>query len=52
LPEQIFAQKIVIVEIFVTKGQTVDTLPQHALQRMLDLVGIPPIGQSLGQSFG
>src|SRR6266403_5459359 len=52
LPEQIFAQKIVIVEIFVTKGQTVDALPQHALQRMLNLVGIPPIGQSLSQRFG
>src|SRR5258707_11478159 len=52
LPEQIFTQKIVIVEIFVPKGQTVDALPQHALQRMLNLVGIALIGQSLGKSFG
>jgi hypothetical protein len=39
----------VIVEIFVTQRQTVNAPPQHALQRMLNLVGIPPIRQSLGQ---
>jgi hypothetical protein len=52
LPEQIFAQKIVIVEIFVPKRQTLNALPQHALQRMLNLIGISPIGQLLGQRFG
>ena len=48
LLQQILAQKIVIVEIFVPKRRTVDALPQHTLQRMLDLVRIASIRQPLG----
>jgi hypothetical protein len=51
LPEQISAQKIMIIEIFVTKGQTVNTLPQHALQRMLNLVGGPAYQAIAGPTF-
>ena len=52
LPRQIMAQRVVIVEILVPQGQTVDALPQQIGQGMGDQRRIAPIPQHLRHGPG
>ena len=48
--DRIVAQLFVIVDVFITKRQTVDSLGEHLLNGMFDLVLIPAIEKTLGQA--
>jgi hypothetical protein len=45
----IVPQLLVIVQIFVSQGQTIDSLGHHLLQRVFDQIGIPIIGKAGGK---
>jgi len=41
----------VIVEIFIAQRQPHDTLFDHCLKRVFDLIGIPMIDKTAGEAF-
>jgi hypothetical protein len=45
-------QRLVVVEVLISGGDGIDTLPEKPKRRMLDAAALTRIGQATGDAFG